>query len=61
MPSFSTSDIDPEQLRQTIEAAAWLYPIAQSSVELMGWNPVILLWLEKVGRVHAEELAWRNH
>lgn len=40
--------LDRDVLNRTVDACAWLYPIAEQSVAL-GWNPSIVDWLERFG------------
>lgn len=44
-----TGHLDPETLRKTVEACAWLIGIAEESAKSHGWNPGIVQWLEAMG------------
>jgi hypothetical protein len=48
--------LDERETRQrTVEACAWLIPIAEASVREFGWDPSIITWLDRIGSgCHAE-------
>lgn len=50
-----------EDYNRTVEAAAWLLPIAQASVDSLRWPPEVVQWLDTVGRTHFEALRRSTH
>ncbi len=47
--------ISTEVLDKTIDACAWLIDIASRSVDELGWDPVLVRYLERLGRAAYEE------
>lgn len=48
------SDLETKQ--RTVDACAWLFPIAEVSVDRFGWDPSIVRWLDHLGEKCSEEL-----
>lgn len=48
--------LTPDVLDRTVNACAWLIGIAQKSVDLEGWDPSIVSWLDSIGSVAYETL-----
>jgi hypothetical protein len=44
------NQVSEDSLETTISACAWLVDIAQRSVDLYGWDPVIVRYLEQLGK-----------
>jgi hypothetical protein len=54
------NELDPEELvsmRKTLDACAWLFPVAERSVADFGWDPVVLRWLDSLGSGLQAELG----
>lgn len=49
--------LSDDSAERTIAACAWLIDIAQHSVDYWGWDPVIVRFLERVGRATHEAKA----
>lgn len=50
-----------DEYTRTIEAAAWLLPLAQACVEKTGWPDELVEWLHTVGATHFEALQRSKH
>ena len=46
MKNFMSED----SIERTLSACAWLIDVAQRSVDLYGWDPVIVRYLEQLGQ-----------
>lgn len=50
-----------DEYTRTVEAAAWLLPLAQASVDKTGWPPELVDWLDRVGSTHFDALQRSKH
>lgn len=61
---MSTQSLTPTEIEdyaRTVEAAAWLLPIAQASVDSLAWPSELVEWLHRVGCTHFEALQRSKH